>query len=76
LPRAADRSLLSWQGMHKSVIYFGALRCYTSNIILHRTPDRTISLHEMCLYRVSLCHQRKNSKHKSSQPSDQTKAMR
>ena len=35
LPHAADRSLLSWQGMHKSVIYSGALPCCTSNIIVH-----------------------------------------
>ena len=32
LPRAADRSLLSWQGMHKSVIYSGAQRLLLSVI--------------------------------------------
>ena len=35
LPRAADHSLLSWQGVHKSVMYSGALRCCTSNIMVH-----------------------------------------
>ena len=35
LPRAADRSLLSWQGTHKSVIYSGALPCCTLNSMVH-----------------------------------------
>jgi len=43
LPRAADRSLLSWQGRptHNSAIYSGALPCWTSNIIVHIVLDAT-----------------------------------
>jgi len=49
LPRAADRSLLSWQGMQKSVIYSSALPCCKSNTI-HLNVKKLAN--ERCQFKV------------------------